>query len=54
MAKFVIAGKVDCAAYARAEMLADRLNACLPDFHVHKVDPSSDNEQYIQLHAPCR
>lgn len=37
MAKFVVAGKVDCAAYARAELLADQLQSCLPDFHVHKV-----------------
>ena len=37
MAKFVVSGKVDCAAYARAEMLADRLVARLPDFRVHKV-----------------
>ena len=37
MAKLVVSGKVDCAAYARAEMLADQLKACLPNFHVHKV-----------------
>lgn len=37
MAKFVVSGRVDCAAYARAEMLADQLKVCLPDFHVHKV-----------------
>ena len=37
MAKFVVAGKVDCAAYARAELLADQLTSCLPDFHLHKV-----------------
>ena len=37
MAKFVVSGKVDSAAYARAEMLADQLKASLPDFHVHKV-----------------
>ena len=37
MARFVVAGKVDCAAYARAEILADQLKTYLPDFHVHKV-----------------
>lgn len=37
MAKFVVAGKVDCAAYARAEMLAEQMQFYLPDFHVHKV-----------------
>lgn len=37
MAKFVVSGRVDCAAYARVEMLADQLKARLPDFNVHKV-----------------
>ena len=37
MARFVVAGKVDCAENARAEILADQLKTYLPDFHVHKV-----------------
>jgi hypothetical protein len=37
MAKFVLAGKAGCTSYARAEMLADKLMANLPDFKVHKV-----------------
>ncbi|XP_071488288.1 putative malate dehydrogenase 1B [Diadema antillarum] len=37
MAKFVIAGKADCPYYARVELLADELNANLPDFSVHKI-----------------
>ena len=37
MAKFVLAGKVDCSSYARAEMLADTMKARLPDFRVNKV-----------------
>ncbi|CAI8057484.1 Putative malate dehydrogenase 1B, partial [Geodia barretti] len=49
MAKFVVAGKVDCAAYARAELLADQLQSCLPDFHVHKVPvPSAEWAQWVR------
>ena len=58
MAKFVVSGKVDCAAYVRAEMLADRLKACLPDFHVHKVHSPTDKSKYAEFYtdscARCR
>lgn len=43
MAKFVIAGRADCPAFARAELLADTLAASLPDFRVHKVTVHTDN-----------
>uniref|UniRef100_A0A3Q1FWH7 Malate dehydrogenase 1B, NAD (soluble) n=1 Tax=Acanthochromis polyacanthus TaxID=80966 RepID=A0A3Q1FWH7_9TELE len=37
MAKFVLAGKTDCPLYAKAELLADHLQGCLPNFRVHKI-----------------
>uniref|UniRef100_A0A8C5HPL0 Lactate/malate dehydrogenase C-terminal domain-containing protein n=1 Tax=Gouania willdenowi TaxID=441366 RepID=A0A8C5HPL0_GOUWI len=37
MAQFVLAGKANCPFYAKAELLADSLQRCLPDFRVHKV-----------------
>ncbi|KAL6115443.1 mdh1b [Pungitius sinensis] len=37
MAKFVLAGKADCPHYAKAELLADRLQRSLPDFRIHKI-----------------
>ena len=37
MAKYVIAGKSDCPFYAKAELLADELQARLIDFKVHKI-----------------
>ncbi|KAM8904094.1 putative malate dehydrogenase 1B isoform 2-T2 [Spinachia spinachia] len=37
MAKFVLAGKADCPHYAKAELLADRLQRSLPDFKIHKI-----------------
>ena len=37
MAKFVVAGKVDCPRYAKAEMLAENLSAKLPQFGLNKV-----------------
>ncbi|XP_029941814.1 putative malate dehydrogenase 1B [Salarias fasciatus] len=37
MAKFVLAGKSDCPYFAKAELLADALQRCLPDFRVHKI-----------------
>uniref|UniRef100_A0A3Q3GT77 Malate dehydrogenase 1B, NAD (soluble) n=1 Tax=Labrus bergylta TaxID=56723 RepID=A0A3Q3GT77_9LABR len=39
MAKFVLAGKVaDCPHYAKAELLADKLRECLPNFRMHKIE----------------
>ncbi|XP_023126318.2 putative malate dehydrogenase 1B isoform X2 [Amphiprion ocellaris] len=37
MAKFMLAGKADCPHYAKAELLADHLQRCLPNFKVHKI-----------------
>uniref|UniRef100_A0A8C2TXJ8 Malate dehydrogenase 1B n=1 Tax=Coturnix japonica TaxID=93934 RepID=A0A8C2TXJ8_COTJA len=37
MAKLVLAGRAGCPQYARAELLADYLQAKLPAFSVHKV-----------------
>ncbi|XP_061841099.1 putative malate dehydrogenase 1B isoform X2 [Nerophis lumbriciformis] len=37
MAKFVLAGKTDCPYYAKAELLADRLQNSLPNFRIHKM-----------------
>ncbi|XP_034533869.1 putative malate dehydrogenase 1B isoform X2 [Notolabrus celidotus] len=37
MATFVLAGKTDCPHYAKAELLADQLQQCLPNFRVHKI-----------------
>ncbi|XP_061654863.1 putative malate dehydrogenase 1B isoform X1 [Phyllopteryx taeniolatus] len=37
MAKFVLAGKTDCPYYAKAELLADRLQHSLPNFRIHKI-----------------
>ncbi|XP_021256438.1 putative malate dehydrogenase 1B isoform X5 [Numida meleagris] len=37
MAKLVLAGRADCPQYAKAELLADYLQANLPDVRVHKV-----------------
>ncbi|XP_040035555.2 putative malate dehydrogenase 1B isoform X1 [Gasterosteus aculeatus] len=37
MAKLVLAGKADCPHYAKAELLADRLQRSLPDFRIHKI-----------------
>ncbi|XP_054629660.1 putative malate dehydrogenase 1B [Dunckerocampus dactyliophorus] len=37
MAKFVLAGKTDCPYYAKAELLADRLQNSLPNFNIHKI-----------------
>ncbi|XP_074520857.1 putative malate dehydrogenase 1B [Halichoeres trimaculatus] len=37
MAKFVLAGQSDCPHYAKAELLADKLQRCLPNFRVHKI-----------------
>ncbi|KAM6958561.1 putative malate dehydrogenase 1B [Tautogolabrus adspersus] len=37
MAKFVLAGRTDCPHYAKAELLADKLQECLPNFRIHKI-----------------
>ncbi|XP_008299947.1 putative malate dehydrogenase 1B [Stegastes partitus] len=46
MAKFVLAGKADCPHYAKAELLADALQGCLPNFRVQKISilPDEWNE----------
>ena len=52
MAKFVIAGKADCAEYSRAEMLGDFLQCNLPDFKVHKL-PKDASEWSVWLKEIC-
>ncbi|XP_072198551.1 putative malate dehydrogenase 1B [Excalfactoria chinensis] len=52
MAKLVLAGRAGCPQYARAELLADYLQANLPAFSVHKVVQHPDKwEQW--LHDVC-
>ncbi|XP_075286437.1 putative malate dehydrogenase 1B isoform X2 [Opisthocomus hoazin] len=52
MAKLVLAGKANCPYYAKAELLADYLQANLPDFSVHKITQHPDEwEQW--LHDTC-
>ncbi|XP_032549378.1 putative malate dehydrogenase 1B isoform X2 [Chiroxiphia lanceolata] len=52
MAKFVVAGKANCPYYAKAEHLADCLQATLPNFRVHKITQHPDKwEQW--LHDIC-
>ncbi|NXJ75876.1 MDHC protein, partial [Trogon melanurus] len=48
----VFAGKADCPHYAKAELLADYLQANLPDFRVHNITQRPDKwEQW--LHDIC-
>ncbi|NXC36751.1 MDHC protein, partial [Campylorhamphus procurvoides] len=52
MAKFVVAGKANCPYYAKAEHLADYLQANLPNFRVHKITQHPEKwEQW--LHNIC-
>ncbi|XP_040459672.1 putative malate dehydrogenase 1B [Falco naumanni] len=52
MAKWVLAGKANCPCYAKAELLADYLQANLPNFRVHKITQHPDKwEQW--LHDIC-
>ncbi|NXC38826.1 MDHC protein, partial [Penelope pileata] len=52
MARFVLAGRAGCPYYAKAELLADQLQANLPDFRIHKVVQHPDQwEQW--LHDIC-
>ncbi|NXH17008.1 MDHC protein, partial [Bucco capensis] len=52
IAKVVLAGKANCPYYAKAELLADYLQANLPDFRVHKITQQPDKwEQW--LHDIC-
>ncbi|KAM6307352.1 putative malate dehydrogenase 1B [Aegotheles albertisi] len=52
MARLVLAGKANCPHYAKAELLADYLQANLPDFRVHKIAQHPDRwEQW--LHDIC-
>ncbi|XP_061659999.1 putative malate dehydrogenase 1B isoform X3 [Syngnathoides biaculeatus] len=43
MAKFVMAGKTDCPYYAKAELLADKLQRSLPNFRIHKISILPDD-----------
>ncbi|XP_074949838.1 putative malate dehydrogenase 1B isoform X2 [Phalacrocorax aristotelis] len=50
MAKLVLAGKANCPNYAEAELLADYLQANLPDFRVHKITQHPDKwERYYGI-----
>ncbi|XP_030341317.1 putative malate dehydrogenase 1B isoform X1 [Strigops habroptila] len=52
MARVVVAGKANCPYYAKAELLADYLQANLPNFRVHKITQHPDKwEQW--LHDIC-
>ncbi|XP_038574952.1 putative malate dehydrogenase 1B isoform X2 [Micropterus salmoides] len=53
MAKFVLAGKTDCPHYAKAELLADRLQQSLPNFRIHKISILPDKWKEW-LEATCR
>ncbi|XP_041821734.1 putative malate dehydrogenase 1B [Chelmon rostratus] len=53
MAKFVLAGKTDCPLYAKAELLADCLQRCLPNFRIHKISVHPD-EWREWLEATCK
>ncbi|XP_028663987.1 putative malate dehydrogenase 1B [Erpetoichthys calabaricus] len=49
MAKFVLAGKADCPYFAKAELLADKLEKMLPNFHIHKIIQHPDEwERWLQ------
>ncbi|XP_071604047.1 putative malate dehydrogenase 1B [Heliangelus exortis] len=49
MARLVLAGKANCPHYAKAELLADYLQANLPDFRVHKITQHPDKwEEWLQ------
>ncbi|XP_036947335.1 putative malate dehydrogenase 1B isoform X2 [Acanthopagrus latus] len=53
MAKIVLAGRADCAHYAKAELLADTLHRSLPNFRVHKISILPD-EWKEWLEATCK
>ncbi|XP_029924404.1 putative malate dehydrogenase 1B [Myripristis murdjan] len=53
MAKFVLAGKADCPFYAKAELLADKLQGSLPNFSIHKICIHPDEwEEWLEV--TCR
>ncbi|XP_070712041.1 putative malate dehydrogenase 1B [Pempheris klunzingeri] len=53
MAKFVLAGRTDCPHYAKAELLAERLQRSLPNFRIHKISILPD-EWKEWLDATCK
>ncbi|XP_078099583.1 putative malate dehydrogenase 1B [Sander vitreus] len=53
MAKFVLAGKTDCPHYAKAELLADRLQRSLPNFRIQKIS-ILPHEWKEWLEATCK
>ncbi|XP_034468155.1 putative malate dehydrogenase 1B [Hippoglossus hippoglossus] len=53
MAKFVLAGQTDCPYYAKAELLADALHRCLPNFSIHKISILPDDWKEW-LDATCK
>lgn len=42
-----MAGRTDCPVYAKAELLADRLQCCLPNFRVHKISILPDEWKVV-------
>nr|XP_047903161.1 putative malate dehydrogenase 1B isoform X2 [Anser cygnoides] len=48
MAKLVLAGRANCPHYAKAELLADYLQANLPDFRVHKITQHPDGWEWLR------
>lgn len=53
MARFVIAGSLNCPHYAQLEDLADRLSINLPNFDVHKM-PILDSNWATWLDTTCK
>lgn len=53
MARFVIAGSVNCPYYAKLELLADSLHRNLPNFKIHKM-PTPEAEWPIFLDTICK
>uniref|UniRef100_A0A8C4S0E4 Malate dehydrogenase 1B, NAD (soluble) n=1 Tax=Erpetoichthys calabaricus TaxID=27687 RepID=A0A8C4S0E4_ERPCA len=46
---FLIPGKADCPYFAKAELLADKLEKMLPNFHIHKIIQHPDEwERWLQ------
>uniref|UniRef100_H3C1K8 Malate dehydrogenase 1B, NAD (soluble) n=1 Tax=Tetraodon nigroviridis TaxID=99883 RepID=H3C1K8_TETNG len=49
MAMFVLSGKLNCPYLAKAELLADQLQKCLPNFRVRKIlIPSEEWEEWLE------
>lgn len=49
----VFTGKANCPYYAKAELLADYLQANLPDFRVHKITQHPDKWEVRDRKSSC-